>query len=68
RFALSPEKAVRNSIGYLALNPGVSNLSGVYIVKQAVKDPSQAAQDTATQTRLWQQSEAATGFHYAFDL
>ena len=60
-FAISPEKGAETSI-YLASSPEVEGISGSYFVKkEAVKsDPASYNEETAQ--KLWQVSEAMTGF------
>jgi NAD(P)-dependent dehydrogenase (short-subunit alcohol dehydrogenase family) len=59
-FFLSPEKGA-DTIIYLASSPEVANVTGAYFVKRGITEPSQAAQDDAAATRLWEASEALAG-------
>lgn len=59
-FFLSAEKGARTSV-YLASSDEPAGVSGKYWDKCKQKEPSKAAQDEATQERLWQVTSAIVG-------
>lgn len=54
---LTAKKGARTSV-YLAASPEVSGVSGGYFVKQRLRQPSKAAQDSAAALELWEVSQA----------
>lgn len=50
---------------YLATDPGVSDVTGLYFVNRKPARPARVAQDESVRQELWQLSETWTGFVYA---
>ncbi len=61
--AISEEKGARTSF-YLASAPEAEGVSGKYFVKSEIAKSNAASHERAAQERLWQISEALTGFSY----
>ena len=62
-FAISEEKGAATS-HFLAANEAVAGVSGRYFVKCRASESSPASRDREAQARLWEMSEAMTGFRY----
>ena len=62
-FLKSPEEGARTSL-YLACSPEVEGVSGRYYAKCRERTPAAHARDPELARRLWERSEALTGFHY----
>ncbi len=62
-FMKSPEQGAETSL-HLAASPAVEGVSGRYFAACRERQPAQYATDPATAARLWQLSEALTGFRY----
>jgi NAD(P)-dependent dehydrogenase (short-subunit alcohol dehydrogenase family) len=62
-FMKSPEQGAQTSI-HLASAPELEGVSGRYFANRREKEPLPHARDAATAKRLWEISEAATGFRY----
>lgn len=56
-FGLTPEQGAQTLV-YLASSPDVARVTGQYFSKCRIVEPSAAAQDDATATRLWALTEA----------
>lgn len=59
-FIKTPRSGAQTSI-YLAVDPGVANISGKYFSDCAVDTPSKEAQDEEAAARLWKLSEQMVG-------
>ncbi len=60
-FARTPEQGAETLI-WLATSPDVATHSGLYYTRNHQADPSPAAQDPTTATRLWETCTAQTRF------
>jgi NAD(P)-dependent dehydrogenase (short-subunit alcohol dehydrogenase family) len=59
-FLSSPERGARGLV-WLALSDETADLTGVYVEKQKVVEPSAQAQDDRLAAELWERSEALVG-------
>jgi NAD(P)-dependent dehydrogenase (short-subunit alcohol dehydrogenase family) len=63
-FMKTPEQGARTSI-HLASAPALEGVNGRYFADSREKEPLPHARDDAAAKRLWEVSEALTGFRYA---
>ncbi|MBT3928477.1 MAG: SDR family NAD(P)-dependent oxidoreductase [Rhodospirillaceae bacterium] len=61
--AINEEKGARTSV-YLASASEAEGVSGKYFIKSEIAESNAASHEGAAQERLWQISEALTGFSY----
>lgn len=60
RFFVTPEKGARTSV-WAATAPELSDVTGAYFVKEAIKEPKKTALDDEAAARLWAASEELIG-------